>query len=163
MMLNALVLLVDAVLIALLVVAVLHARRLHQQLTDLKASRADMDRFVEAFSVTVQRAEAGVRGLKQTARESGDDLEKLLDKATRLRDELVFLTDSADSLATRLSDAATRALRAQAGSATRALENEAAALNHEDSSSTASDEGDLSPSLASAAERDLARVLRRAL
>ncbi len=78
-----------------------------------------MERFVQEFSATVLRAENGIKGLKQAARESGDDLEKLIEKAGGLRDELQFIAESADQIASRLSQSAQGAMRAEKPAAPR--------------------------------------------
>jgi len=65
-----------------------------------------MERFVHEFHAPVIRAEAGVKGLRQAARDSGDDLEKLVEKATLVRDELQLILPSADQIAERLSQLA---------------------------------------------------------
>ena len=101
----------DVILIGLLLTGIVYAMRLSKQLGELRASRADMEKFVVDFSATVQRADAGVRGLKQAARDGGDDLEKLIEKAGMIRDELQFLVESADQIATRLSDRASASAR----------------------------------------------------
>lgn len=101
----------DVVLIALLGAGIYFAVRLSRQMASLRTNRADMERFVMNFSATVQRAEAGIQGLRLAARTGGDDLEKLIDKAQALRDELHFLVDSADKIASRLSDTASTATR----------------------------------------------------
>lgn len=103
--------LLDVVMAGLLITGIVYAMRLSRQLAALRASRGEMERFVAEFSATVQRAEAGVRGLKQAARDSGDDLEKLIGKAETIRDELAFLVESADQIANRLSDSAAGAAR----------------------------------------------------
>ena len=102
----------DVIMIGLLITGIAYAVKLHRQLLALRASRGEMERFVGDFSQTVQRAEAGIKGLKLAAREGGDDLEKLIDKAQQIRDELQFLVQSADQIATRLSDTAASAARA---------------------------------------------------
>jgi hypothetical protein len=112
--------------------------RLTRQLAELRASHASMERFVAEFNATVLRAEAGIRGLKNASRESGDDLEKLIEKARLLRDELHFLTESADQIAARLSD--------KAGAAARSNKKEERKTDESSPSS-------------SAAERELARLL----
>jgi hypothetical protein len=83
-------------------------------LADLRKGRLEMEHFVQEFSTTVTRAEAGIKGLKHAARESGDDLEKLIDRAGSLRDELHFIVESADQTAARLSTAAATAAAATA-------------------------------------------------
>ncbi|HAX92118.1 MAG TPA: hypothetical protein DCY07_07950 [Rhodospirillaceae bacterium] len=109
--------LLDLILIGLLGAGITYAIKLTQQLADMRAHRADMERFVFSFNATVNRAEAGIRGLKEAARSSGDDIEKLIEKGSLLRDELLYLTESADQIATRLSDTAGRATRAGAAAA----------------------------------------------
>jgi pyruvate/2-oxoglutarate dehydrogenase complex dihydrolipoamide acyltransferase (E2) component len=97
----------DLTLIVLVGIGLIQATRLIWHLAGLRASRGDMERFVREFNATVIRAENGVKNLKTTARESGDDLEKLVERAMMVRDELNFIVDSADQLADRLTEAAT--------------------------------------------------------
>ncbi len=101
--------LLDLILIGLLGSGLFYALRLTRQLADMRASRADMERFVADFNASVMRAEAGIQGLKAIARSSGDDLERLIEKGQGLRDELLFLSESADQIANRLSQTASTA------------------------------------------------------
>jgi hypothetical protein len=101
----------DLALIGLLCTGIVYALRLSRQLAAMRASRTEMERLVIDFNATVTRAERGVQGLKSTARSSGDDLEKLIEKAGGLRDELYFLVDSADTIASRLTSSASTATR----------------------------------------------------
>jgi hypothetical protein len=101
----------DVTLIAFVALGVVQAVRLIRHLEGLRAGRADMERFVREFNATVMRAEAGIKGLRQAARDSGDDLEKLVEKATLIRDELQFIVESADQIASRLTHGATSAMR----------------------------------------------------
>lgn len=96
----------DVVMIGLLVAAIKYAIRLTAQLADMRQGRLEMERFIGQFNATVSRAEAGILGLKNSARTCGDDLEQLIEKGQNLRDELNFLTESADMIANRLSNAA---------------------------------------------------------
>lgn len=102
----------DVVLIAVVGAGVVQAIRLIRQLQDLRASRAEMERFVRDFNGAVMRAEAGIKALRAAARESGDDLEKLVEKAVMVRDELNFIVESADGVAERLSIGASNVMRA---------------------------------------------------
>ena len=104
----------DLVLIGLLCAGISFAMKLTMQLKDMRASRAEMERLVLAFNATVTRAETGVQNLKTTARSSGDDLDQLIEKGQKLRDELIFLTESADQIANRLSNTATGAAKSSA-------------------------------------------------
>lgn len=103
--------LISLILIATVSTGIVYARKLLKQLQELRASRTEMERFVLEFSSSVQRAEAGVKGLRLAARESGDDLEKLLEKGQLLRDELHFLIESADQMASRISNQAATVAR----------------------------------------------------
>lgn len=104
----------DLILILLVGVGLVQATRLIWHLAGLRASRVEMEHFVRDFNSTVLRAEAGIKGLKMAARESGDDLEKLVEKSTMVRDELQFIVESADQLADRLTAAASSVVRPQA-------------------------------------------------
>lgn len=96
----------DVVLIGLLIAAIVYAVKLSQHLATLRANRVDMERFVVNFNSTVMRAEASIKGLKQAARSSGDDLEQLIERAHKIAEEMHFLIERADQLASQLSDVA---------------------------------------------------------
>lgn len=158
----------DLVLIGLLAAGIHYAMRLSQQIAGLRASKAEMERFVVDFSSTVQRAEAGIHGLKHAARSSGDDLEQLIDKAQSLRDELQFLVDSADQIASRLSSTAASATRiatpdlgAPSAPPPPRIQPKpvAVAPQRKDPAPVVERQAPLSPSAASAAERELLKVL----
>lgn len=101
----------DIVLILMVGVGLYQAMRLIKHLSGLRQGRVEMERFVHEFNATVIRAEAGIKGLRMAARDSGDDLEKLVEKALMVRDELQFLVESADQIAERLSHSAALAVR----------------------------------------------------
>ncbi len=101
-------LIVDLVMILFLGVGVATGLRLMRELGVLRANQADMERIIVSFNASVSRAESGIKGLKQAARSAGDDLEPLIERATNLRDELQYLIDSADQVASRLTENATR-------------------------------------------------------
>lgn len=105
-------LIVDIVMIVVVGAGVVQAIRLIRQLQDLRASRTEMERFVRDFNSAVMRAEAGIKALRSAARESGDDLEKLVEKAIMVRDELNFIVESADGVAERLSNSAADVMHA---------------------------------------------------
>ena len=105
----------DSLLIVVVGAGVMQATRLILQLRDLRASRAEMERFVRDFNSAVIRAETGIKTLRSTARESGDDLEKLVEKAGKVRDELNFIVESADGVADRLSVSASKVMHEEPG------------------------------------------------
>ena len=106
-------LLLDIILIGLLGVGIKYAAKLTRQLTEMRTARQEMEQFIGAFNATVVRAEAGVHALKLTTRTCGDDLEKQIEKGQLLRDELNFLTESADLIANRLSHTASQISRGE--------------------------------------------------
>jgi uncharacterized protein DUF6468 len=101
----------DIVVILMMGAGLVQATRLIRHLAGLQQGRVEMERFVHEFNATVIRAEVGIKGLRTAARDSGDDLEKLVAKAVMVRDELQFIVESADGVAERLSVAASSAMR----------------------------------------------------
>ena len=95
-------LLLDVVMIGLLGAGVYFALRLEKQLRVLRTSNAEMAKYTAEFARNIDRAEAGIKSLKQTARTSGDDLEKLLDRAATIREELQFVVDYANCQADKI-------------------------------------------------------------
>lgn len=98
--------LLDIILVAGIGAAIFYALRVEKQLAALRASRAEMEKFVAEFSTTVNRAELGIRGLKGVAREAGDDLERVIGAARQQKDELLLMTTQADRMAERLGQQA---------------------------------------------------------
>ncbi len=164
---NWLTFLLDLALIGLLITGIFYAVRLTRQLAGMRASRAAMERFVLDFSTTVVRAENGVKNLKATARSSGDDLEKLIEKAHSLRDELHFLVESADQMASRLSDTARATRGAKSAEKESKPPVKTEALRRKTSRLSSEQKKPLeTPALSSfsatsAAEKDLMRALKK--
>ncbi len=99
-------LILDSLIVVLLAATIFYAASLHQRLKQLRNSRKDMELAVRSFTEAAIRADAGIRGLKATAEESGAALQKQLDRAQSLRDELVFLVDAGEAVAARLEGVA---------------------------------------------------------
>jgi hypothetical protein len=108
----------DLCLICFVAAGLVQAARLLHQLNGLRQGRAEMERFVQEFSAAIMRAENGIKDLRNAARISGDDLEKLLEKSSSMRDELMFIIESADKVAGRLTSTAASTARPAAKSAT---------------------------------------------
>jgi hypothetical protein len=115
-------LILDVLMIAFVGAGLVQATRLIRQLAGLRQGRIDMERFVQEFNAAIARAEAGIKNLRQASRESGDDLEKLVEKAVLVRDELSFIVESADQIAGRLSENASQVMRPPEREAARAAE-----------------------------------------
>jgi hypothetical protein len=155
----------DSVLILVVGIGIVQATRLILQLQDLRKSRAEMERFVREFNGAIVRAEAGIKTLRGTARESGDDLEKLVEKANMVRDELTFIVESADSLADRLSIAASKVVRSGEGASAKAADKPSAPVEQREArkptavASVSSAKTERAPF--SRAEQELAQALKK--
>jgi hypothetical protein len=154
-------LILDVVLIGLVTAGLVQAARLIRQLAGLRQNRLEMERFVQEFNATVTRAETGIKGLRHAARESGDDLETLVEKAVMIRDELQFITESADQIANRLSQSAASAV--QRPEKTAAARTDAQKETDITSGETVKPLASKKPSAASAsrAEQELMQVLEK--
>lgn len=104
----ALSLVMDIVIILLLGATIFYALRLSKHLDAFRSNRADMERLIRDLSSQITRAQEGITTLDDVAKESSDELRRLVDKATGLADELQIMVESGDSLAQRLEILATR-------------------------------------------------------
>ncbi len=99
-----LTLVLDLVMVGLLAATIAYAIILNRQIIKLRESRGEMAELVRGLNEAMSRAETGVRGLKKTAHETGDDLQRTVAKAQTLRDELEFMIEAADAMANRLGN-----------------------------------------------------------
>lgn len=99
-----LTLVLDLVMVGLLAATIAYAIILNRQIIKLRESRGEMAELVRGLNEAMARAETGVRGLKKTAHETGDDLQRTVAKAQTLRDELEFMIEAADAMANRLGN-----------------------------------------------------------
>lgn len=102
---SLLAMVLDLLIVALLVATIGYAVTLNRQLSRLRDGRAELEELVRGFAEATERAEAGVQGMRRMAAESGEKLQKTVDRAQAIRDELQFMTEAADSLAARLEGA----------------------------------------------------------
>lgn len=98
----------DVVVMALLAVMIFYAVRLSRHLESFRANRADMEQLIRELSNQIIRAQEGITALDDLASDKGDELRKYIARAQELSDELQLMTGSADSLAGRLENLATR-------------------------------------------------------
>lgn len=99
-----LTLILDLVMVGLLAATIAYAIILNRQIIKLRESRGEMAELVRGLNEAMSRAETGVRGLKKTAHDTGDDLQRTVAKAQTLRDELEFMIEAADAMANRLGN-----------------------------------------------------------
>ncbi len=94
----------DLVLIALLVATIAYAMVLHRRLGALRSDRADLETFLERMSQATAKADASLKGIRETAERAQQTLHDPLNKAQAMRDELLFLIERADSSAERVAN-----------------------------------------------------------
>lgn len=105
---SVLALVLDVAIVGLLAATIAYAINLNRRLVHLRDSKAELDELVRGFAEAAERAEAGVHGMKQVAAEAGDRLQKTVDRAQGIRDELQFMVEAADSVASRLEGTITQ-------------------------------------------------------
>lgn len=101
-------LIIDLVLVGLLAATIAYAIILNKQIIKLRESRGEMAELIQGLNDAMSKAEGGVRNLKKTASDTGEDLQRTVNKAQTLRDELEFMIEAADAMATRLGAAGDR-------------------------------------------------------
>lgn len=99
---------IDVVMVGLLAATIAYAIILNRQIIALRESRGEMAELIQGLNDAMARAETGVRTLKKAASDTGEDLQRTVNKAQTLRDELEFMIEAADALANRLGSVGER-------------------------------------------------------
>ena len=94
-------LILDSMVIILLMATIFYAAILSRRLSQLRRNRKDLDGAIRSLAEAAARADNGIKGLKQTAEETGARLQSQIDRANALRDELAMLVDTGDRVAER--------------------------------------------------------------
>jgi Domain of unknown function (DUF6468) len=92
----------DAIVAVLLVATISYAAVLNRRLAVLRGDRARFEELIQGLTAAAQRAEAGIAGLKAVAEDSGRRLEKKLEEAHSLRDDLSYMLERGGGVADRL-------------------------------------------------------------
>jgi len=96
-------LLLDGVLALLLLATIFYCFTLNRRLGAIRDAGDQMKNSVGLFSTATEQAKAGIIALKVAAQDDGQKLQDAVNMARVMRDELAFLTESGDALATRLA------------------------------------------------------------
>ncbi|AWU93985.1 DUF6468 domain-containing protein [Azospirillum ramasamyi] len=99
---------IDVVMVGLLAATIAYAIILNRQIIALRESRGEMAELIQGLNDAMARAETGVRTLKKAAGDTGEELQRTVNKAQTLRDELEFMIEAADALANRLGSVGER-------------------------------------------------------
>lgn len=141
----------DSLLAVLLAATLFHAVRLERALGVLKRDRAALETLVAAFNASTRAAETGVERLRAATDGAGKQMQRQVDAATALRDDLTFLVQRGEGLADRLDDLVRSARPAAADAGPRHPYAPPARPKEPEE-----------PKLRSQAERDLLKALRMA-
>ena len=95
-------LILDAFIAALLVATIGYAAVLNRKLGVLRDGKSEMEALIASISESTERAGIGVESLKQEAGRSGEALQKKVESARGLVDDLGFLIERGTRLAERL-------------------------------------------------------------
>jgi hypothetical protein len=94
----------DILLVILLTATLFHALRLERALGVLKRDRAALEALVSTFNASTRAAESGVERLRSATDGAGRQIQRQIDTATTLKEDLTFLTQRGEGLADRLDD-----------------------------------------------------------
>jgi hypothetical protein len=86
----------------LLVVMIVYAVRLNRRLSTLQEDKVEFERLLVSFTESTNHAETSVARLWVSATDSAQSLQEIVTRAHGLRDDLGFLVERADDLASRL-------------------------------------------------------------
>ncbi|NQY81940.1 MAG: hypothetical protein HRT36_02615 [Alphaproteobacteria bacterium] len=93
---------IDVIGSVLLVVVIFYTVRLNQHFQMLQKNRAELARQLSGFARSTERAEAAIQQVRQSTKESAQQVGELLQKGKMLKTDLGYLVDRANSLADRL-------------------------------------------------------------
>ena len=178
--------LLEIALVVLLAATLVHAMRLERALGVLKRDRAALEELVASFNGSTRAAEHGIERLHAAAEGAGRQMQRQVEVAAGLKDDLLFLIERGERIADRL-DLLVRAARplgqdlppepsprfserlhqaerpqAERSQAERAPAERAPAERAPAERAPAEDTDPSGPRLRSQAERDLLRALRSA-
>lgn len=98
----------DILITGLLGATIFFAVKLSRHLDTFRSNRADMENLIRELSNQITRAQEGISVLDELATSRGDELRSIISKARGLSEELQLMTESGNSLATRLENMAVR-------------------------------------------------------
>lgn len=99
----------DVIVLLAIGAAIFYAARLSRQIRAMQADRKAFDLLIQALNLACAKAEGAVRNMKEAAEDADDSLQKQINKARALTDELEIMLQAGDSLAARLQKTAEKA------------------------------------------------------
>ncbi len=101
-------LVMNGIIIVLLGATIVYAQKLSTHIRVFRDSRKDLDKLIRDLGQQIEKADATVSAMKAAARDSGKDLQRRIDEARGLSEELQLVAESANNLASRLEKGAER-------------------------------------------------------
>lgn len=150
----------DILLVVLLAATLFHAVRLERALGALKRDRSALEALVGTFNASTRAAESGIERLRVATDGSGRQIQRQIETATSLKDDLTFLVQRGEGLADRM-DELVRASRPTVAATERSDVRPSYARSTERVKPDRVNMDD-EPKLRSQAERDLLKALRMA-
>lgn len=95
--------LLTAVLLAATIVACF---ALHRRVAVLREAQAEMAKAIEGFNLATARAEAGILSMRQASEEAGVALQKQIDRARAVAEDLGVAVRTGDRIVNRIGQAA---------------------------------------------------------
>lgn len=96
---------INLIIIALLIPALIYMIRLNRNLTILRENQSSLAKLVEALNDATFKAENSIPKLKTVTENSSNNLKEVVENAKELKDDLMFINERADNLADRLEGA----------------------------------------------------------
>lgn len=151
-------LIIDGILLILLGVTLFIGIRLSRQFAEIRNDQNRMMELVGHLNTASARAEKAVQSMKQTAMDTGENLQGRVGQGQALCEELEIMIEAGDSLAERLQVIAENSRKA-VGQSPQASKKSAPSSNRESKKETAKDSaGGDEPR--SRAERELVEALK---
>jgi hypothetical protein len=93
----------DIVVLAALAVTLAQGFRLSRQFNRIQADRQIFEQLIQSLNLALARADAAIKGIRETAGTSAMGLQEKIARASALGQELEIIVQAGDSLADRLS------------------------------------------------------------
>jgi hypothetical protein len=94
----------DGIVALLLATTILYCWRMSKKIASLHSSRRELQKFLDDFNQSIERANASIALLKALSVETDTSLRGHIDKARFLSNDLAFLTHKANNIANKLED-----------------------------------------------------------
>jgi uncharacterized protein YoxC len=92
----------DTVVIIALLVAIYYMRVVSGGLKTIREGRTELQQVIKEMTLSIHKADQTIQGMKNLADDKSRHLQKHMDQAEALIEELKFITQSADHVAQRL-------------------------------------------------------------